>query len=65
MFRLLVIIVLAFAAFWCYNNINFSNVAKDAQSSIRNEKTIKAVREKRQFAKDDAQSVMDNGYSKE
>lgn len=65
MIRLLIIIALAFAAFWCYNNIDFSHVSNDAQSSIQNEKTIKAVREKRQMDKDDAQSVMDNGYIKE
>ena len=62
MIRLIVIIAIALAAFWCYNNIDFSNVAKNTQSSIQNEKTIKAVREKRQMDKDDAQSVMDNGY---
>ena len=65
MIRLLIIIALAFAAFWCYNNIDFSNISKNAQSSIQNEKTIKAVREKRQLDNDDAQSVMDNGYSKQ
>ncbi len=62
MIRLIVIIALAFAAFWCFNNINFSKIARDTQSSIQNEKTIKAVREKRQLDRDDAQSVMDNGY---
>ena len=64
MIRLLIIIALGYAAFWCFNNVNFSNIAKNTQASIQNEKTIKAVTEKRQIAKDDAQSVMDNGYSK-
>jgi len=60
MIRLVVILILAFAIFWCYNNINFSNIMNKAGTSIQNEKTIKAVREKRQFDYEQEQAAMRN-----
>jgi len=64
MIRLIIIAAIAFAAFWCYNNINFSNIAKQTENSIKNEKTIKAVRNERSTNNGNAQSVMDDGYIK-
>ena len=62
MIRLIIIAAIAFAAFWCYNNINFSNIAKQTENSIKNEKTIKAVRNERSTNNGNAQSVVDDGY---
>lgn len=60
MVRLLIIIALAFAAFWCYNNIDFAGIANKTATSIQNEKTIKAVNSGRQTNYDNEQSVIDN-----
>jgi hypothetical protein len=60
MIRLLIIIALAYAAFWCYNNVNFSKIADDTKSSIQNEKTIKAVRNERDSNYNYEQSVVSN-----
>ena len=62
MVRLIIIAALAFAAFWCYNNIDFSGLAQKTENSIKNEKTIKAVRNERSTNNDNAQSVVDDGY---
>jgi len=60
MVRLLIIIALAFAAFWCYNNIDFSSIAKNTENSIKNEKTIKAVRNERSSNYEYEQSAINN-----
>lgn len=64
MIRLLIIIALAYAAFWCYNNVNFSKIADTTKTSIQNEKTIKAVRNERDVNRGDEQSILDNSYVK-
>ena len=64
MIRLIIIAAIAFAAFWCYNNIDFAGMAKKTENSIKNEKTIKAVRNERSTNNGNAQSVMDDGYIK-
>jgi len=60
MIRLIIIAIIAFAAFWCYNNINFSKIANDTKTSIQNEKTIKAVRNERQTNYNNEQSAINN-----
>mgnify|MGYP006908865276 CR=1 FL=1 len=62
MVRLLIIIALAFGAFWCYNNINFSKIANTTKTLIQNEKTIKAVGNERKINRGDEHSILDNGY---
>lgn len=60
MMRLIIIAILAYAAFWCYNNIDFSRIADNTKSSIQNEKTIKAVRNERDTNYNYEQSVVNN-----
>ena len=60
MIRLIIIALLAFAAFWCFNNINFSNIADSTKSAIQNEKTIKAVQNERQSNYGYEQSAVGN-----
>ena len=60
MVRFLIIVAIAFAAFWCYNNIDFSNIVDNAKSSIQNEKTIKTVNDKRSFDHEQVEAVMRN-----
>lgn len=60
MIRLIIIAIIAFAAFWCFNNLNFNKIADDAMSSIQNEKTIKAVRNERQTNYENEQAVVNN-----
>ena len=60
MIRLIVVILLAAGAFWCYNNVDFSNIVDNMGASFKKEKTIKAVTEKRQADFDNEQSVIEN-----
>lgn len=62
MVRLIIIAIIAYAAFWCYNNIDFSRIADNTKTSIQNEKTIKAVRNERQTNYGNEQSVVNNDY---
>ena len=60
MIRLIILAILAYAAFWCYNNIDFSKITDTTKTSIQNEKTIKAVRNERQTNYNNEQAVVDN-----
>ena len=62
MVRLIIIAIIAYAAFWCCNNLDFSKIADNTKNSIQNEKTIKAVRNERQTNYSNEQSVVDNNY---
>ena len=60
MIRLIVVILLAAGAFWCYNNVDFSSLTQKAGQAVQNEKTIKAVNEKRAFDYELEQSAIKN-----
>lgn len=49
MIRFIFLIIIAICIFWGYNNFKVSDFMNNLQTSIQNEKTIKAVTEKRNF----------------
>ena len=58
MIRLIIILAIAFGAYWCYNNIDFGAIADNAASKIQNEKTIKAVTQGRQQNANDVEDAL-------
>ena len=62
MIRFIVVVLIAIAAFWCYNNFDFSGFTKNVGQSVQNEKTIKAVRGTRDINQSQEQEVLDGNY---
>ncbi|MCQ2739379.1 MAG: hypothetical protein MJ237_04040 [bacterium] len=60
MLRLIIIAVIAFAVYWCFNNVNFNNITDNIKGSVQNEKTIKAVNDKRAFDYEEENNAMNN-----
>lgn len=48
MIRVLIILALAYGAYWCYNNVDFDAMVNNATTKIQSEKTVKAVTQGRQ-----------------
>ena len=62
MIRFIVVVLIAIAAFWCYNNFDFSSFTNKVGQSVQNEKTIKAVRGTRNSNQTQEQEVLDGNY---
>ena len=62
MIRFIILILATIAIFWCYNNVNFDNIKSGVSSSVKNEKTIKAVNQTRSMNYEDEQSVAENNH---
>ena len=60
--KFILVILIAVAAFWCYNNFDFSSFINKTAQSVQNEKTVKAVRGTRQFNQEHEQSVLNDNY---
>ena len=60
MWKFIILVILAIAAFWCYNNVDFSNITNNVSTSVKNEKTIKAVNSTRAVNYEAEQDVADN-----
>lgn len=60
MFRLIVIIALAYGAYWCYNNVDFNTIMNNAVNSVQNEKTILKVNQGRAQRDADIQRALEN-----
>ena len=45
--KLIALIVIAAAAFWIYNNVDFANFTTNATNTFKKEKTIRGVDETR------------------
>ncbi|MCQ2753966.1 MAG: hypothetical protein MJ231_02840 [bacterium] len=60
MIRFIIVIVLAIAAFWCYNNFNFEKISNDVQTTLKNEKTVKAVNYERSSNYQTEQDAINN-----
>ena len=62
MIRFIIVALIAIAAFWCYNNLDFSGFTKNVGQSIQNEKTIKAVRGTRTINQEQEKNALDGNY---
>lgn len=60
MIRIIIVAIIAWAVYWCYNNIDFNNIANNVNGAIQNEKTIKAVNSKRAFDYEQETKAMNN-----
>lgn len=60
MTRFIIVIVLAIAAFWCYNNFDFEKISNDVQTTLKNEKTVKAVGNERATNHQNEQDAINN-----
>ena len=58
MVRLIIILAIAFGAYWCYNNVDFGAVKNNTVQKIQNEKTIKAVTQGRQQNAKDVENAI-------
>lgn len=58
MVRILIILALAYGAYWCYNNVDFANLADNAKTKLQSEKTINAVTKSRQQNADAVNDAM-------
>jgi len=61
MIRFIILIAIAFAAFWCYNNVDFDSVKGSMIKTMKKEKTIKAVDGGRTRMAEDAENAINNG----
>ena len=60
MIRFLLILAVAYGLFWCYNNVDFSGIKNSVSSGVQNEKTIKAVNERRAQMAEENENAMSN-----
>lgn len=60
MVRIILILVICYGAWWCWNNVNFSAIMNNAASNVQNEKTIKAVTQGRQNRANDINNAIGN-----
>ncbi len=62
MVRFIVLVAVAIAVFWCFNNVNFSNIIDNAKTSIQNAITVKAVNGKHAIDYEQEQAAIYTDY---
>ena len=60
--KFIIIVLIAIAAFWCYNNVDFAELGNQFITSAKNEKTIKAVNSTREHNQSQEQAVLNGEY---
>ena len=62
MIRFIVLIVIAIAIFWGFNNFNFAQFKDNAIQTMQKEKTVKAVTGTRDFNYEQEQKAINNEF---
>lgn len=60
MLRVIIVLIILYGGWWCWNNIDFNSVMNNAANTVKNEKTIKAVTEGRQQRATDVNNALGN-----
>ncbi len=60
MVRIILILAIAYGAWWCYNNLDFNAAFNNAANKIQSEKTIQAVTKSRQQNADAVNDALGN-----
>lgn len=63
MIRFIILVLLAVAVYWAYNNFDFNTFVDNTKTVLQNEKTVKAVNNKRAFDYNEEQNIIEGNNS--